>query len=110
MSSPIGSDPGRAAERTALAWRRNGLSLASAGVAIAKGVPAHRVVEGRPLLGGLVVALGVVSFAVSSRQATRRARHAGLGRPTAELADLWPVTASTMLIAVAAIVMVLVPR
>jgi len=101
-------DAGLAAERTALAWRRNGLSLATAGVAIVKGIPTARGVGGRPLLGLAVLVLGLLTFAVGARQAARRARHVGLGRPGAELADLWPVAAATTLVSVAAAAMVLV--
>ena len=101
-------DPGLAAERTALAWRRNGVSLAAAGLAIVKGIPVGRGVRGRPLLGLLVLLLGLLTFAVGARQANRRARHAGLGRPAAELDDLWPVAVATLLVALAATAMVLV--
>jgi hypothetical protein len=54
------------------------------------------------VLGLGVLALGVLTFAVGARQAARRARHLGTSRPTAELADLWPVTAATTLVALAA--------
>lgn len=103
----MSQDRGLAAERTTLAWQRNGVSIAAAGVAIAKGIPVDGGIDGRPVLGVAVLALGVLMFAVSARQAGRRARHLGLGRPTAELADLWPVTAATALVAAAAAVMAL---
>jgi uncharacterized membrane protein YidH (DUF202 family) len=102
-----GPDPGLAAERTTLAWRRNGVSIVAAGLAIARGIPIGQGMEGRPVLGLAVLALGLATFVVGARQAARRARHIGLGRPTAELADLWPVSVSTTLVAAAAAVMAL---
>ena len=101
------ADRGLAAERTALAWQRNGVSLVAAGIAIARGLPTDGRLDGRPAVGVAVALLGVVTFLVSRRQASRRARHAGLGRPTAEPSDLWPVAASTSLVALAAAVLVL---
>jgi uncharacterized membrane protein YidH (DUF202 family) len=102
----VSLDPGLAAERTTLAWRRNGVSIAAAGLAVARGLPVgDDALRSRPALGLGIVALGVVMFAVGARQAARRARHVGLGRPTAELADLWPVSVATALVAAAAAVM-----
>lgn len=103
-------EPGLAAERTTLAWRRNGISIVAAGLAIAKGIPVGAGVDGRPVIGLAVLALGIATFAVGARQAARRAGHVGLGRPTVELADLWPVTAATALVAVAAAVMAVLHR
>ena len=104
----MSTDPGLAAERTTLAWRRNGVSLAAAGLAIVKGLPVGRGVRGRPLLGLLVLLLGLFTFSVGARQVARRSRHAGVGRPTAELDDLWPVAVATFLVALAAAAIVLV--
>lgn len=100
---------GLAAERTALAWRRSGVSVVVVGVAVARGVPTVDAVPSRPVIGVLIVALGGFAFAVSSRQATRRAAAIDSDRPTPRLADLWPVTASTVLVAAGAIAVVLVP-
>ena len=100
----MSSDRGLAAERTTLAWRRNGVSLVAAGLAIVRGVPVpSKGIDGRPAVGFGVLALGVLTFVVGARQAARRVRHLGTGRPTAELADLWPVTAATALVALAAV-------
>lgn len=114
MSAPAGPvtgpDRGLSAERTTLAWRRNGLSIVTAGLAIVKGIP-RRVgggVAGDPTLGLVVLGLGLAVFLVGARQAGRRARHASLGRPTAELADLWPVALATGVLALAAVVVVLI--
>jgi uncharacterized membrane protein YidH (DUF202 family) len=101
------ADPGLAADRTTLAWRRSGISVVAVGLAVAKGIPTVDDVPGRPLIGMAIVGLGAVAFVVSALQAGRRARHAGTARPTAELADLWPVTAATMFAALGAIVVVL---
>ena len=105
----MSADRGLAAERTTLAWRRNGVSLIAAGLAIVRGIPApSRGIDGRPVLGLGVLALGVLTFAVGARQAARRARHLDAGRPAADLADLWPVTAATTLVALAAVAISLV--
>ncbi len=100
-------DPGLAADRTTLAWRRSGIAVMAIGLAVVRGVPTIESLPGRPAVGLAIVALGALSFLVSSRQAVRRAAHAGTLRPVARLADLWPVTAATMATAVGAIVVVL---
>ena len=103
----MNADRGLAAERTALAWRRNGVSLMAAGFAIARGLPTDGRLDGRPVVGVAVAVLGGITFLIGNRQAARRARHLGLGRPTAEPSDLWPVAVSTSLVAVAAAAIVL---
>jgi uncharacterized membrane protein YidH (DUF202 family) len=101
------SDPGLAAERTTLAWRRSGISVIAIGIAVARGIPTVDTVPARPFAGLAIVVLGVVAFAVSHVQSVRRGAHAGTDRPAAGLADLWPVTAATVLTAVGAAVVVL---
>ena len=106
MTAP---DRGLAGERTALAWRRSGLSLVTAGLAIVKGIPRRAVgggVAGDPTAGLVVLGLGLAVFLLGARQAARRARHLALGRPTAELADLWPVALGTAVVALAALAVV----
>lgn len=100
--------PSLAAERTTLAWRRSGVSVIAVGMAVARGVPTLDAVPSRPLIGVLIVMLGAVAFVVSSRQAARRGTAIETGRPSPRLADLWPVTASTVLVAAGAMVVVLV--
>lgn len=101
-------DRGRARERTTLAWERTGLSLMVTGVAIARGVPLHDGVPDRPFLGAVVVLMGLFSWAVTSRQARRRTRaiEAGAAAPTPS--DLWPVAASTGVVALCALVVIAV--
>lgn len=100
-------DGGLAAERTELAWRRNGLSVILAGLAIAKGLPDPTGIPGRPFLGLGVAIVGAALFAVSRFQAVRRANHPSLMRPTAQGHDLLPVMVATVAIAVAATLVVL---
>lgn len=100
-------DPGLAAERTTLAWRRSGISVIAVGITVARGIPTVDTVPARPLLGLAIVLLGAVAFAVSHRQSTRRSARVGTERPAAELADLWPVSAATLLAAVGAAIVVL---
>ena len=97
--------PGVAGERTTLAWRRTGLSVALAGIAIARGVPVVKGVPGRPAVGVLVLVLGAVVFLISHRQSVRRTAGSS-GRQTAELADLAPVAVGTTLVAIAAFLVV----
>lgn len=50
-------------ERTFLAWMRTSLSLLAAGVAVVQLVPAFTIPGARPVTGGLLAALAVVSAA-----------------------------------------------
>jgi uncharacterized membrane protein YidH (DUF202 family) len=96
-------DPGLAAHRTALAWRRTGLSLIVCGAAVARGVDLEGA-RGRPAAGVAVLALGVVLWLLANRGAARRARAMGTDRPTATRADLWPLSIATALAGVAGVV------
>ena len=93
-------DPGLAAHRTALAWRRSGLSLVACGAGVARGVD-FAGVRARPLAGVAVLALGVALWLLANRGAARRARAMGTDRPTASYADLWPMSLATALAGVA---------
>lgn len=100
-------DMGPAAERTALAWRGSGVSVIAIGITVARGVPSIDSVAARPLLGLAIVILGAVAFTVSYVQATRRSARVGTDHPSAELGDLWPVSAATFLAVGAAAVVLL---
>ena len=102
---PAGLPPGLALERTTLAWRRTGLSLIAAGIAITRGIPVVHGVPGRPALGIVVLVLGGVLFAVSSRAATRRTSGAS-STSIARLSDLAPLALGTAVVAVAAFLVV----
>lgn len=97
--------PGLAGERTTLAWRRTGLSVAAAGIAIARGVPVVQGVPGRPVVGLVVLVLAGLLFLVSHRQAARRSS-GPVGRQPASLGDLAPVAVGTTLVAAAAFLVV----
>jgi uncharacterized membrane protein YidH (DUF202 family) len=99
---------GTAAPRTALAWRRSGLAVVAGGLAIVRGIPSRPDVPGRPVVGGIAIGLGLLCVIVTARQATVRARRIGTDRPAADVADLWPVTAVTLLAAIVATIVVLV--
>ena len=103
----IESDPGHglAAERTALAWRRSGVSLVAVGLAVGRGLGTQPTVAARPVVGVVVAAMGAAAFLVSLRQASIRARFSGSDRPGARLVDLAPVAFSTALIAIVAMIL-----
>ena len=96
-------DPGLAAHRTALAWRRTGLSLMVCGAAIARGIDLDGLdgVSGRPGAGLVVLGFGIALWLLANRGATRRARAMGTDRPTATRADLWPMSVATAMAGVA---------
>ena len=99
-------DPGLAAHRTALAWRRTGLSLALCGAAVARGVEHEATgVAGRPGAGLAVLALGVGLWLLANRSASRRAGAMGRERPAASRADLCPVSVATAVAGAAGAVM-----
>jgi uncharacterized membrane protein YidH (DUF202 family) len=93
-------DPGLAAHRTALAWRRTGLSLMVCGGAVARGVDFEGTTR-RPRAGVAVLALGVGLWLLANRGAARRAQAMGTDRPAATRADLWPMSLATALAGVA---------
>ena len=100
-----------AVERTRLAWQRSGLSLAGAGLVIARGVPVSGGVTGRPAVGVLVLVLGLLAWGIGLRQERVRAKRIGTPREAAMLSDLLPVAIGTFLIGIAGLVVdVLFPR
>jgi uncharacterized membrane protein YidH (DUF202 family) len=101
------TERGLAAERTALAWQRNGLSLAAAGAAVTRGIPGSGVAD-RPVVGVVVVALGLVAWAVTLLSERRRSRTTP--RPVARPSDLLPIAAATTLVGAVLLVLVAWPR
>lgn len=100
----IDRDPGLAAERTSLAWQRTGIAIIAAGLAEIRGLPHRTELSGRPLIGLAIAGFGIFSFVVSSRQAARRKGPASEKRRTATISDLWPLAASSMFVALGALV------
>jgi len=110
---PFGESPddGASVERTRLAWQRSGLSLAGAGLVIARGVPIRGGVSGRPAFGVFVLVLGLVAWAIGLRQERVRAKRVGTPREAAALSDLAPVALGTFLIGISGLVVdLLFPR
>jgi uncharacterized membrane protein YidH (DUF202 family) len=97
---------GLAAERTALAWQRNGLSLAASGAAVTRGIPDSGVTD-RPAVGVVVVAIGLLAWTVATLSERHRSRTSP--RPVARAADLLPIAASTTLVGVVLLVLVAWP-
>jgi len=98
-------DHGLAAERTALAWRRSGVSLLAVGLAVRRGRGTQGRVHARPAVGAVVSAMGATVFLFSLRQASIRARFSGSDRPSAPFVDLAPLAFTTTLIAIVAIIL-----
>jgi uncharacterized membrane protein YidH (DUF202 family) len=96
---------GFAAERTQLAWGRSALSFVACGFAVSRGIPGVTD-DGRPVYGLVLVALGALAFLATSpwRSVTRRA--AGPGPRDGR--QLMVTAVGTMLIGIAALVVVLV--
>ena len=64
---------GLAAERTSLAWNRSSLALFACGAAVFKGLPRLPAPNGRPVVGGVIVALAIVAaIAVGWEERSRR--------------------------------------
>lgn len=66
VDDPDGFDEGLAQERTSLAWSRSSLALLACGAAVLKGVPRLPDPAGRPLAGGVIVALAAVAALVGT--------------------------------------------
>ena len=97
-----------AAERTTLAWRRSGVAVIAIGFAVARGIPTVGAVPARPTVGVAIAVLGALAFVVSARQAARLTDRPADESSAATIGDLWPVAASTFLVAVGAAVVVAV--
>jgi uncharacterized membrane protein YidH (DUF202 family) len=65
MSQP--SDPSRAAERTALAWNRTGMSFVVVGAGVLKTLP----VDGRGAVGIAMIVIGAITAAYGWRISQR---------------------------------------
>lgn len=70
-------DKGLAPERTSLAWDRSSLSLLACGAAVLKGVPNLPHPSGRPIVGGVILALAAAAALVGVRAQRGRVPHGG---------------------------------
>jgi uncharacterized membrane protein YidH (DUF202 family) len=59
--NPVHDGDGLAQERTTLAWSRISLALFACGAAVLKGVPRLPDPGGRPVVGGVIVALAALA-------------------------------------------------
>jgi hypothetical protein len=101
----LGTDPGRAGDRTALAWTRSALSLlAIAGLTL----HASLVTDVHPLATAASGLLLIASIAVWRHGATTYGRRIGDDPPTAQPRAVKAMTGVTL--AAAAVAMVLVAR
>ncbi|MEO6123302.1 MAG: DUF202 domain-containing protein [Ilumatobacteraceae bacterium] len=106
---PRTSDPGLAAERTELAWGRSALSLFACGAAVAKGgIPHVSAGTSRPLVGGVLLVFGAVTWLAGlplARQRARAAADIGGARRPARQRELAPVAIGTAVVGFAGFVL-----
>jgi uncharacterized membrane protein YidH (DUF202 family) len=77
--NPVDDNDGLAEERTTLAWSRSSLALLACGAAVLKGVPRRPDPDGRPLVGGIIVALAAVAALVGTWEERARLRSVASG-------------------------------
>jgi uncharacterized membrane protein YidH (DUF202 family) len=99
---PDSRHPGLAAERTDLAWNRSGLSLLACGAVVMRGLADTPLTRRDVAVGGCILALGVLTWALGSWH-THRRRTRGANRTAA--ADLLPITVGVAFVGVAAFVL-----
>jgi uncharacterized membrane protein YidH (DUF202 family) len=99
---PDSRDPGLAAERTDLAWNRSGLALLACGAAIMRGLADTPLTHGNLAVGGCILTLGILTWALGTWHAYRR-RARGAGQTTTS--DLLPITIGVAAVGVAAFVL-----
>ena len=80
--NPADDGDGLAEERTTLAWSRSSLALLACGAAVLKGVPRLPDPGGRPLVGGVIVALATVAAIVGSWEERARRHSVASGTET----------------------------
>lgn len=102
-----GPDAGMAAERTDLAWSRSGLALGACGVVVLRGFPAVTGAGSQPLIGGVILLLGGITWGLGRWSAHRRRPRAGQPRQVASWADLSPAAYGTAAVGVAGLVLTL---
>jgi uncharacterized membrane protein YidH (DUF202 family) len=95
-------DPGLAAERTDLAWNRSGLSLVACGAAVLRGLADTPLSRSDVTVGGCILALGVLTWALGIWHSHRRR---GRGADGTSPADLLPITIGVTFVGVAAFVL-----
>jgi uncharacterized membrane protein YidH (DUF202 family) len=100
----VSIDLGDAPYRTTLAWRRSGMAVVVTGLAVDKGVASQ---PGDPLIGAVVVAMGMALWAIGGWAAHRRSRDVLSERPAVTTTELAPLAIATFLFAAVSIGLVL---
>ena len=78
-----GPHPGLAAERTDLAWSRSGLAVGACGLIVLKGLPSITGSPSEPIIGGVILLLGAITWGLGRWSAHRRRPRPGRPRPVA---------------------------
>ncbi|HET9444395.1 MAG TPA: DUF202 domain-containing protein [Acidimicrobiales bacterium] len=105
---PDDEEEGLAAERTALAWGRTSLSLMACGAVVVRGLPTVTGERGRPLVGGVIVALAALLWVQSLWNEHERRlalAHDNPGAEAAALRNLAVTTVAIGLVGMAAVVL-----
>ena len=98
-------DAGLAAERTELAWGRSAMALLACGAVVVKGLPHVTGSIGRPVVGGVLLALGCLIWLSSFPYARARAHATRMGeRPVARPREMVVIAAGTATVGLAALV------
>jgi uncharacterized membrane protein YidH (DUF202 family) len=91
-----------AAERTSLAWNRSSLALFACGAVVVKGVPRLNEPKGRPVVGGVIVALAIVAALAAMWEERSRRRTVAAGVAVIDGRTVRRVAYANALIGVAA--------
>ena len=102
---PVSPEDASAMARTGLAWSRSGLANLACGVVIARGLPLDGT-PARPVVGLVVVVLGLLSMVVGAAAARHRGR-APVGA-SATMRDMAPLAVCSSVVGVAVLALDLV--
>lgn len=100
-----GPHPGLAAERTDLAWSRSGLAVGACGVIVLRGLPSITGSPSEPIIGGVILVLGGITWGLGRWSAHRRRPRPGRPRPVAVWRDLAPAAYGTAAVGIAGLVL-----
>jgi uncharacterized membrane protein YidH (DUF202 family) len=90
--------------RTDLAWNRSGLALLACGVVVMRGFSVAQLPPSQVGVGGAILVLGALTYALAAWHAQRRLRPGRL-EVAANRDDLLPVAAGIAIVGIAAFVL-----